>query len=102
MACTLGKSDTAEQLERPPRALLGSKLRRRQRDLDVLPRGQRRDQVELLEDEAEGLAPQIRELIVREPCQVAALELDRAGARPVERAEQLEQSGFPGSRRPGD
>ena len=39
----------------------------RQRDLDVLGRGQRRDQVELLEDEPERPQAQLRKLALRSP-----------------------------------
>src|SRR5439155_25398949 len=60
-------------------------------DLDVLHRRERRDQVELLEDEAEGSEPQLGQLVVAQRPEVAAFEGDDAFARPVECAEQLQQ-----------
>ena len=64
---------------------------RRERDLDVLRGGQRRDEVELLEDEADRPQPERGQLAVAEPCEVATLEVDLAVGGPVEGAEQLEQ-----------
>ena len=57
----LGEPHLAEHLQR----LLAPAADRRELDLDVLDRRQRRDQVELLEDEAERAEPQRRELAVR-------------------------------------
>ena len=62
---------------------------RRKRDLDVLRGGKRRNQVELLEDEAERPQPEVAELDVLESRHVAALEQDLAGCRSVESTEQL-------------
>ena len=64
---------------------------RRELRLDVLERRQRRDQVELLEDEAERVQAEIGELAVAERGEIATLEEDAARARPVERPEQLQQ-----------
>jgi hypothetical protein len=66
-------------------ALVSRHSQRSERGLDVLGGGQRRDQVELLEDEAQRPQPQLREGAVSEPLQRLALEADRAAARPIER-----------------
>jgi hypothetical protein len=50
----------------------------RERQLDILRRGQRWDQVELLEDEADCPQPERGQFVVAEPCEVATLEVDLA------------------------
>ena len=87
---------------RAPAPLGALEAPRRQRRLDVLDRGQRRDQVELLEDEPERVAPQARELAVAHRHEVLALELDAPARRAVERAEQLQQRRLARAGRPGD
>ena len=91
MLRTIGEPDLGEQGERALAQLAAGDADRSERRLDVLQRGQRRDQVELLEDEAERAQPQLGELVVAQRREVAALEEDLAVARPVERAEQLQQ-----------
>src|SRR5204862_1265775 len=59
-----------------------------ERGLHVLPRRERGNEVELLEHEAERLEPQPRELAVGQLTQIAPVEAQLPGARPVERAEQ--------------
>ena len=99
MRRALGEADLLEQGERAIAQLVGGDADRRQLRLDVLERRQRRDQVELLEDEAERLQAQVGELAVAEHPEVASLEEDAPGARPVERAEQLQQGRLAGSAR---
>ena len=70
MVGALGEPHLAEQLQRAGAIAAG----RDELHLDVLDRGQRRDQVELLEDEAECAQPQLGELVVAELREVAALE----------------------------
>ena len=59
--------------------------------LDVLEGGQRRDQVELLEDESERAQPELGEVAVAQLREIATLEEDAAAGRTVERAEELEE-----------
>ena len=66
-----------------------------ERDLDVLRRGQRRDQVELLEDEAECAEAEAAERAVAERGEVTALEETAPSVAPVEPAEQLQQRRLP-------
>src|SRR5439155_1632577 len=87
MVSTVAQPDLAEQLERP----LAAPTDRCQLRLDVLDRRQRRDQVELLEDEAEGAEAQRSELVVAQAREITLLEQHLAAARAVERSEQLEQ-----------
>src|SRR6478609_92853 len=65
--------------------------------LDILESGQRRNQVELLEDEAERVEAKLGQVAVAEGAEVAPFEQDAAGARTVERAEQLQQRRLAGS-----
>ena len=64
-----------------------------ERRLDVLLRGQRRDQVELLEDETDR--PQSQAASSPSPMRARSRPSNRGGRRrPVERAEQLQQRGL--------
>jgi hypothetical protein len=56
-----------------------------------LRRRERRDQVELLEDEADRSEPEVGEAVVVEVAEVDAVEQQLAGAGAVETAEQLQQ-----------
>ena len=86
------EADALEQFGRlrPPQAAAHAVRPRRHRGLDVLERGQRRDQVELLEDEADPVATQVGQLAVAHLGQRAALEDDASACGPVECAEQLQ------------
>ena len=59
------------------------------RQHDVLGGGQRRHQVERLEDEADAVAAQLRELAVLEPAEVDVADPDRAAREPVESGERV-------------
>ena len=87
----LCEPDFVEQGERAIAEIRIADAGRGELRLDVLDRGQRRDQIELLEDEAERAQAELRELVVGQRREVAALEEHVAGARPVERAEQLQE-----------
>ena len=61
----VGEADLAEQRARAVAQLVAAGARSgASAELDVLERGERRDQVELLEDEAERAQPQLGELAV--------------------------------------
>src|SRR5258707_2365412 len=92
---TLGEPNLVEQLQRAGATAAG----RDEFRFDVLDRGQRWDQVELLEDETERAQAQLGELVVGQADEVVALEPDVAGARPVERAEQLQERRLAGAAR---
>ena len=66
------------------------------------PCGQRGDQVELLEHEAERAQPQVGEPAVGESREVFLLEQQLAAGRPIERAEQLQHRALSRPARPGD
>src|SRR5579872_5160394 len=102
MLCAVGETDLLEQRERARAQLVAVDAGRRKLRLDVLERVQRRDQVERLEDEAEGAQAQLGEVAVSERAEVAALEEHRAARRAVERAEELQQRRLAGARRPDD
>jgi hypothetical protein len=63
----------------------------RERQEDVLLRGQHGKQVEELEDEADVLAPDTRDLVVRELAEPGSCDRDEAARRPVERGQDVHQ-----------
>ena len=82
----------ADRLEQPLHRLapLGSLLDGRSEcDLDVLGRGKRRNQVELLKDEADRAQAKRRELAITHRRHVPAFEANASGRRTVEAAEEL-------------
>src|SRR6478752_8232332 len=95
----LCEPDLLEQGERAIAEIRIADAGRSELRLDILDGSQRRDQVELLEDETERAQPKCRELMVRQRGEVARLELHSTGTRPVECAEQLKQRGLSASAR---
>jgi hypothetical protein len=87
----LAEADLREGLRGPLTAFGGRDSERDERRLDVLLRGERRNQVEGLEDVAEVLRAQLRQLDFTHLRQLLAIELERAAGRPVQAAEQLQQ-----------
>ena len=85
----------------------GARLARRdageqRRQLDVVGHRQVPDQVEELEHEADLAPAHVRPLGLGVPVDAAAAELDLAGRRPVQPAEQVQQRRLPAAARPGD
>ena len=76
--------------------------RRCKRQADVLEARQRRQQVEELEDEPDGVSPDLRELVVRKAAERLAADPHFAGGGPIEAADEIEQRRFPGAGRPDD
>ena len=78
----------------------------RHRQFDVLPRGERRKQVEGLEDEADALAADLRQLAVAERPEVdvalRSVQVDLAGGQRVEAGEAVHQRALAGAGRPHD
>jgi hypothetical protein len=64
------------------------------RQLDVLEHREHRDQVEALEDEADGVQAQVGEHPLGERAGVLAGDLDDAGSRGVDAADEVEQGGL--------
>ena len=73
-----------------------------QRQPDVLETGERRQQVEELEDEADLVPPHSRQIVVGETREQLAVDPHVARACGVEAADEVEQRGLAGSRRPDD
>ncbi len=71
----------------------------RERQRDVLPDVEERDQVERLEDEAGPIAAQLRGGVVGQLADRFALERDRACGGPIEATEELEEGALAGPRR---
>ena len=74
----------------------------RQRQEDVLLRRQHREQVEELEDEADVLTAQLRDLGVAEAAELCARDPDRSGGRAVERGHDVHQRRLARARRAHD
>ena len=68
----------------------------------VLLGGERGEQVEELEDEADVVAPQRGQLLVVQPLVVAAGDGDRPGGRRFEGPDDVQQGALPGARRSHD
>src|SRR6266404_786917 len=96
----LCEPDLLEQGERAIAEIRIADAGRSELRLDILDGSQRRDQIELLEDETERAQPKCCELMVRQRGEVACLEQHATGTRPVEGAEQLKECGLPASARP--
>ncbi len=71
-------------------------------DLDVLPRGQRGDEVEGLEDEADLLRAQPRPRVLAQRAELDAVEEDAPAGGPVEARHQREQRALAAARRAED
>src|SRR5205085_8934629 len=93
-------ADLTEHLFGPTPARPAVQARRGQGGLDVLGRRQRRDQVELLENEAHVVAPERRQLLVTHSFQGLAPEANASLAGAVEGAEELQERALARSTRP--
>ena len=83
-------------------AVLRLLARDRERQQDVLLRVEHRQQVEELEDEADVLAAQLRQVVVAERRDLGARDADRAGRRLVEPREDVHQRRLARPRRAHD
>src|SRR5207302_8420340 len=102
MLAAVRQPDGSQRRSRSPAPFVDVEADRRQGGLDVLSCGQRRDQVELLEDETHRLEAKLSQLRVAQRAQIPTLEHDVAGRRAVERAEQLQQRCLSGATRARD
>src|SRR3954447_7932931 len=86
------EADRLDQLLEPPWVRFAAGELERQRD--VLGRGEHREQVEELKDEADVVAPQFRQLRVVEAADVDAGDGDLTGGGRVEAGEDVHQRGL--------
>ena len=100
MAEPIRESEGSDELVEP--VGVGTSASQLERQEDVLPGGERRDQVEGLEDEAEPFAAQQRALLVGETDHVDPGHLDLAGVDGVECRHAVHQRGLAGAGRPHD
>src|SRR5438270_13287358 len=100
MCGAVGHAEVVEHVQREGAPLAHRNAPGDERGLDVLLSGQRRDQVEGLEDEAERRGAQGCELSLRKLREVPALEEDPPRRRPVEAAEQEKERRLPLACRP--
>ena len=100
MAAALFEADLAHQLGHP--FLVRLFAREGKREDDVLLRVQHRKQIEELEDEADVLSPQVRQLIVVQVQDRRAGDGDLAGGRLVQTGENVHQRRLPGAGGPHD
>ncbi len=89
--CPVGEVDAGERLLRAAAALARGRVPGDESSLHVLLRRQRGNEVEPLEDEAERVAPELREVALPHPRQVAAVEVELAARRPVHGAQHLQE-----------
>src|SRR5581483_1988008 len=92
--------DLVQELGRARRPLGAREAAAEQRQLHVLGRRQRRNQVMELEDEADGARAVARG--VAQPLDPLAGDEDRAGVGPVERADQVQERALAAARGPRD
>ena len=83
--------DERQQLTRPIGNFLAVPPAQVQWQADVLEAGERRQQIEELEDEADLVAPDLRQAFVRQVGQQLSVDLHGAGARPIEPANQVQK-----------
>src|SRR5438093_13573279 len=102
MARTVGEADEVEEFLRPSlpgRAVFGGEAHRQ---LDVFLGGERRDEVEELEDEARLAQSISDELSVAHVDQVGAVHLDPTRGRAVDSAKDIQERRLAASRRPSN
>ena len=100
MVATVRQPNFVQQL---PRARDGvAPTRDLHRHQDVLEGGQRRHEVEELEDEADLLAAQSRQFVFAEGGDVDAVDEDLARARGIEAGQQAQECGLAAARRTDD
>jgi hypothetical protein len=102
MGSPVRHAELLERRERERVPLAGRHLRGDERRLDVLLRGEGRDQIERLEDESEGRCPQPCHLRLRQLREIAPLEVDATRGRTVEAAEREQEGRLPLPGRPLD
>ena len=96
----VAQADGADHAVEPRRVGLPAGEVERQRD--VLQRGERRDQVEGLEDEADLVAPELGQLLVVSVGEVGAADVHLAGGERVEAGHAVHQRGLARARRAHD
>jgi hypothetical protein len=96
---SLREPDLGQQVACPPFPL-GAGPPAEHRHLDVLRRGERREQVRELEDETDRPRPVARRIV--EVVEPQAPDGDRPGVGLVERADQVQQRALAGARRAGE
>jgi hypothetical protein len=92
MLQTFAESDTCKQLAR--RFARMGRLRQFQRQHDILECGQSEQQLEILEYEADQLAPELRTAIFIESIEVAAINDYLTTGRYIQPGKQTQQGGF--------
>ena len=100
MAEALAQADGVDERVEPRR--VGVAPGDRERQQDVLLRGEDGQQVEGLEDEPDLVAAQLGQAGVVEPGELGAVERHRAARRLVEAGEQVHERRLPRTRRPHD
>ena len=98
----VGEADLLEQQLDPRLALARAVAVEEQRHLDVLEGGDLRQQVEVLEDEADLAVADVGELVDVELRDLLAVEAVGAAARRVEAADDVEQGRLAGAGRTDD
>ena len=98
----VGEAEQVEQLAGPPPGGAARRPAEHRRDGDVLGRRHRLEQVEELEDDADGVAPDDRPLVGSERAEHVAGDLDDAVIGDLEPGDDRQQRRLPAPRRTGD
>jgi hypothetical protein len=102
MVLALREAHLRQNLTSPAPALAPPQAGINHRKLDVFDRGRTRQQIELLEHEADARVADRRELVARQAQHVLSGEVITAAAGGVEAAEKVHQCGLAGARRAHD
>src|SRR3989442_13576535 len=87
----MAKLNQIQKLLRAFFNLLARPLPQMQRQRDILEAIKRREQVEKLKDEADLVAANTSEIVVREFAKILAFDSNLAGCGPVEAADQVQE-----------
>lgn len=96
MVSALGEADRFEEFASTPRGPALSEELHRQHH--VLPCGEVAEQLKALKDETHLVASENRQTVFRQPVDPFSVEMDLAGARPVEARHQCQEGGLAASR----
>ena len=97
VAAELFQADFLQRFPNQSRSVFGRHFQKQKRILDVLRRGQHRKKIEGLKDETDFLRAQVGQLIGTERRRVPIVDENSSGTRPVDTAQQVQQSGLSAS-----
>src|SRR5262249_51755262 len=103
VASVVGEAHLLEERHHPGATLVAPEASlEEERELDVLEDAQHADQVEALEDEADGVEAEASELPLAERCRVLPHDAHRAAGGDVDTADEVEKGGLSAAGWAGD